>query len=131
MRTVLVVSQDADLKQKAAACLSQRGYQVLCAANPVQGLNLARLALPDVIVLGDELSNTEDFHPCGILRAQVSTQGVPVIVLVAAGKFLLWQHVTALDTRQVPPGPVEVENLGDLVVDCLEGQVAQQVLEAG
>ena len=129
MRIVLVVSQDADLKRKAAACLSQRGYQVLCAANPIQGLNLARLALPDVIVLGDELSYSEGFCPSGVLRAQISTRGVPVIVLVAAGKFLLWQHVTAFDTTQIAPRPVGVENLGDLVADCCEPRVAAKELQ--
>ena len=130
MRTVLVISQDADLKQRATACLSQRGYQVLCAANPIQGLNLARLALPDVIVLGDELFHSDGFWPSGILRAQISTRGVPVIVLVVAGEFLLWQHVTAFDTTQIAPRPVEVENLGDLVVDCCEPPVTPKELQA-
>jgi DNA-binding response OmpR family regulator len=131
MRTVLFVSQDIDLKQRASASLSQRGCQVLCATNPIQGLNLARLALPDVIVLDDELSSSDSFCAGGILQAQLSTRGVPVIVLVAAGKFWLRQHVTALDTPQIAQMPVEVEALGDLVLDCFEPQVPPMELQAG
>jgi CheY-like chemotaxis protein len=126
MCKVLVVSQDADLKERAAVSFSQQGCRVLCATNAIQGLNLARLALPDVIVLDDELSDLDRFGFSGILRAQPSTRGVPVIVLAAAGKFLLCQQLTALDARQPPQMPIEFEALGDFVTGCLARQIAPE-----
>jgi DNA-binding response OmpR family regulator len=130
MYRVLVISRDADLKQRAAESFAQRGCSVLFAVNAIQGLNLARLALPDVIVLDDELSDLDGFCVCGILRAQLSTRGVPVIVLVAAGKFLLYQEATDTDTPQILHKPVEVEALGETVMDCFERQMAPTELEA-
>ena len=129
MCKVLVVSQDADLKERAATSFSRQGCRVLCATSPIQGLNLARLSLPDVIVLDDELSDLDRHGFSGILRAQPPARGVPVIVLVAAGKFVLSQQEGDLDSPQNPQTPIEFEALGDLVTGCLARQNGPEALE--
>ena len=51
MKTILVVDDSAVCREPMAAILQSHGYRVLCAADGVQGLELARAEGPDLILL--------------------------------------------------------------------------------
>ena len=114
MCKVLVVSEDAELKQRAVTSFSRQGCRVLCAADTMQGLNLARLALPDVMVLDDRLSDLDRDSLCGLRRLRVDPT-VPMVVLVAVGRLLYCEAGAGRAERQSTRGGFEFEALGDLV----------------
>lgn len=108
---VLLISQDAGLKERTRSCFSRRGCCVLCADTGMRGLNIARLSLPDVIVLDDELPDLDGFSVCGLLRTQVSTRHVPVIILLSPAKSKLCDGVSAPDAPQFLPRNLAPEAL--------------------
>jgi DNA-binding response OmpR family regulator len=87
-RKILLVSQDARLREEASLYLSRHGFDTLQAATGLEGLNTARAALPEVIVLDEELPDLDGPSVCGILRAQPSTREIPIILLAVSAKAL-------------------------------------------
>lgn len=80
---ILVVDDEPDIVELVAFNLRAEGYDVLTARDGLQALNLAREALPDLIVLDLMLPEVDGLAVCEILRRLPSTAPIPVIMLTA------------------------------------------------
>jgi DNA-binding response OmpR family regulator len=80
---ILVVDDEPDIVELVAFNLRAEGYDVLTARDGLQALNLAREALPDLIVLDLMLPEMDGLAVCEILRRLPSTAPIPVIMLTA------------------------------------------------
>jgi two-component system alkaline phosphatase synthesis response regulator PhoP len=80
---ILVVDDEPDIVELVAFNLRAEGYEVLTAGDGLQALNLAREALPDLIVLDLMLPEIDGLAVCEILRRLPSTATIPVIMLTA------------------------------------------------
>ena len=80
MPTILLVEDDAILGETLEYNLQREGYDVLRATDGVQGLDQARLAQPDLIVLDVMLPRLDGFSVCRILRRE---SNVPILMLTA------------------------------------------------
>jgi two-component system alkaline phosphatase synthesis response regulator PhoP len=83
---VLIVEDDADFAELLEYNLGKEGCETVRAHNGLQGLNLARLERPDLILLDILLPDMDGMAVCGILRSQPSTRTIPVFVLSALGE---------------------------------------------
>jgi DNA-binding response OmpR family regulator len=79
-RTVLVVDDEAVLRDTLAFTLQREGYDVLLAADGQQGLAMARERQPDLVLLDLMMPGLDGLSLCGSLRRESS---VPVLVLTA------------------------------------------------
>ena len=79
-RKVLVVDDDRKTVELVRLYLEKDGYQVLCAYDGQQALELARHRLPDLLVLDLMLPKIDGLDLCRILRAETQ---VPIILLTA------------------------------------------------
>ena len=77
---VLIIEDDPDTARLVGLYLSRDGYRVISAANGQEGLQLAREAKPDLIVLDLMLPGMSGMDICRTLREESM---VPIVMLTA------------------------------------------------
>lgn len=82
-RSVLVVEDEENLVEALRYSLEHEGYAVLTAPDGGSGLETARAALPDLIILDVMLPNLDGIEVCRILRRETD---VPILMLTAKGE---------------------------------------------
>lgn len=82
MSKILIVEDDATVRETLALNLQAEGYEVHSATDGEAGLALARETKPDLIVLDIMLPKLDGLTVCRILRRQSQ---VPIIMLTARG----------------------------------------------
>jgi DNA-binding response OmpR family regulator len=81
--TVLIVEDEADVRELIRYHLTRAGFRVLVARDGKSGLEQARLAGPDIIVLDLMLPEMRGEDVCRELKSAESTEAIPVIMLTA------------------------------------------------
>ena len=77
---ILIVEDDATLRETLAYNLGEEGYEVLTAMDGVRGLKLGREERPDLIVLDVMLPELDGLSVCRILHREIDA---PIIFLTA------------------------------------------------
>lgn len=80
---VLVVDDDADIRNALAMRLSQQGYEVSVAETGRDGLRIARSQPTDLVILDVLLPDTNGMQVCQELTEDSATCCIPVIILSA------------------------------------------------
>lgn len=85
-RTILIIDDDVDLVEILRITLERADFKVIDAQNGERGLQLARSAHPDLILL-DVMMGTidEGFHVAHRLRGSPETSGLPILMMSAIG----------------------------------------------
>ncbi len=86
MRTILVVEDEHDLAELVAFNLEKDGYQAIIAKDGVSGLEQARVAAPDLILLDLMLPGMSGIEVCKTLKMSDKTASIPIIMLTAKGE---------------------------------------------
>jgi two-component system alkaline phosphatase synthesis response regulator PhoP len=87
-RKILVVDDEPDLVDMLKMALQGAGYDVVTAGDGQQGVDLARSAKPDAIVLDIMMPCKDGFQACRELKEDPDTAGIPVSILTAVGSRL-------------------------------------------
>ncbi len=140
MPNILIVEDEATLRETLALNLQSEDYTVITAADGVTGLRLAREERPDLVILDLMLPELDGLSLCRMLRRDSS---VPIIMLTARGTEL--DKIAGLETgaddyvvkpfslgellarvranlrraRSEPRAPATRLQAGDLVLDLL------------
>jgi DNA-binding response OmpR family regulator len=85
-RTVLVVDDEKDLVDLITYNLQRNGYDVLCALNGTEALELAQKHVPDLVLLDLMLPGIDGTEVARRLKADARTAQVPIIMLTAKGE---------------------------------------------
>lgn len=96
MTSVLIVDDLAIVREPIAAALSQRGYQVRCASNGIEAINMIRAHPPSVILLDLTMPGADGFDVVTNMRADPAVPRIPVIVLTDSN-----DRETVLRSRQL------------------------------
>ena len=83
---ILIVEDEADIRELLRFNLEREGFSVLEAADGNEGLKLARQHMPDLMLLDVMLSGFDGFEVCRRLGAQSETANIPVLMLTARGE---------------------------------------------
>jgi len=86
MRKILIIEDNPSALKFAAYTLEQEGYQVLTAANGIDGLKMAQDEEPDLIVLDVMLPGMDGFELCYRLRNVAATARLPILMLSVKGR---------------------------------------------
>ncbi|MFO7541133.1 MAG: response regulator, partial [Chloroflexota bacterium] len=81
--TILIVDDSAANLRLLAQMLSEHGYRVRAAASGPRALESVDLEPPNLILLDIRMKGMDGFEVCRRLKAQPSTQGIPVIFISA------------------------------------------------
>ena len=79
-RTILVVDDEATLRETVVDALEAEGFRVLAAADGREALTRFRADRPDLILLDLMLPELSGIEGCRIIRAE---SGVPIVMLTA------------------------------------------------
>ncbi len=97
--TLLIVDDDAANIDMIYATLGDE-YEIVFARNGQQCLELARTALPDVILLDVMMPGMDGYTVCTHLKADASTANIPVVFITGLGDV-------AAETRGLEAGAVD------------------------
>lgn len=93
MATILLIEDEATVRETLALNLRAEGYDVLTAADGMTGLDLARDETPDLIIMDLMLPKLDGLSVCRIVRKD---SDVPIIMLTARGTEM--DRITGLET---------------------------------
>ncbi len=83
MSKVLVVDDEVDVLELLTYNLRKAGHEVALATNGLDAIDMARSSRPDVIILDLMLPEVHGFDVCDVLRKDIHTAGIPIIMLTA------------------------------------------------
>ncbi len=86
MQQILVVEDEADIRELLRFNLEREGFSVLEAADGPQALYMARRHTPALVLLDVMLPGLDGFEVCRRLGAQTETAHIPILMLTARGE---------------------------------------------
>ncbi|MBN2005146.1 MAG: response regulator [Anaerolineae bacterium] len=78
---ILVVDDEANIRNLLQQELSEAGYQVIQAADGIEGLRIARSERPDLIIMDLMMPGISGFDAISALRSDELTAHIPVLIL--------------------------------------------------
>ena len=84
--TVLIVDDDPDVVDMLGLMLRTKGFDVLKAYRGIDGFNVARRELPDVVLLDVMMPDIDGYEVYRRLRLDPETRDIPVIFVSAKGQ---------------------------------------------
>jgi len=85
-RTILAIEDEEDILELVSFNLHKEGFQVRGAGTGEEALRLARAAPPDLILLDLMLPGIDGLDVCRILKRDVSTREIPIVMVTAKGE---------------------------------------------
>jgi DNA-binding response OmpR family regulator len=82
-KRLLIVEDEEDLLLAMKFDLELSGYEVDTAMDGAEGLRLARLHRPDLVILDLLLPKVDGYRVCRMLKVDDRTAGIPVLMLTA------------------------------------------------
>ncbi len=86
MARVVLIEDEADLREILVYNLGQAGHRVQAAATAEAGLRLARESMPDLVLLDLMLPDRPGTTVCTALKHDPRTQDIPIIIVTAKGE---------------------------------------------
>jgi two-component system alkaline phosphatase synthesis response regulator PhoP len=83
VKKILVIEDDPATSRLVDYTLRHEGYQIITAANGLEGLRQARSERPDLIILDVMLPGLDGFEICHRLRAEPATAKLPILMFSA------------------------------------------------
>lgn len=86
MARILVAEDERDIRELIGFTLRHHGHEVLTASNGEDALAIALRELPDLVLLDIRMPRLTGYDVCRRLRAEPTTQLIPVAFLSAKGQ---------------------------------------------
>jgi DNA-binding response OmpR family regulator/c-di-GMP-binding flagellar brake protein YcgR len=83
-KKILVIDDQKDTRDIVAKTLSNDEFEVITAPGGREGIQIAKLQRPDVILLDMMMPNFNGVQTCRVLKKFPGTKGIPVIFLTAS-----------------------------------------------
>lgn len=121
MPKILLVEDNEMNRDMLSRRLERRGYRVVTAESGEQGLSMARVEAPDLILMDITLPEMDGWEVARLLKAEDATRHIPIIALTA--RVLVSDQAKAFevgcddyDTKPVDFGRLS-EKIGNLLVE--------------
>jgi two-component system cell cycle response regulator DivK len=82
-RTILLIEDNPDNMDLVSFLLTREGHSILKAFNGIQGLDLAKQAMPDLIILDLAMPEMDGWQTAKLLKQDPHTKDIPIIALTA------------------------------------------------
>ena len=94
-KKILLVDDESDILDFIGYNLRQEGYEVFTAENGVQGIKMARIVQPDLIILDVMMPEMDGIEVCQIIRSDTNLSTTIIAFLTARGED--YSQVAGLD----------------------------------
>jgi two-component system sensor histidine kinase/response regulator len=111
MDQILVIDDQADLREAVALVLRENGYEVLEAEDGQTGVELAHSHQPSLILCDIEMPQLNGYQTYYELQRNMSTSGIPFIFLSARGDQTEVREGMTLGADDYIPKPFAAEDL--------------------
>jgi two-component system, cell cycle response regulator DivK len=130
MVKILLVEDNQDSREGLARRLQRRGYEVIQAGDGQQGLSLARLAGPDLVLMDMNLPIVDGWEATRQLKEATATRDLPIIALTAHA--LSSDRIKTLEAGCTDhhPKPVDLPRLLAQIEAALKSAPAHQISAA-
>jgi len=82
-KTILVVEDQADNRKILRDLLTSSGFQVIEAVNGLDGFELARSHLPDLVLMDIQLPGIDGYEATRRIKGDKNLQDIPIIVVTS------------------------------------------------
>jgi len=83
MAKVLVIDDEASIRETILINLRKNGFETLSAVNGAEGIKIARTQLPDVIICDVRMELVSGYEMLSVIRNDPMTAGTPFILITA------------------------------------------------
>lgn len=83
MTRILIVEDNAMNRDMLTRRLERKGYEVVCAVDGPEGIAMARMAHPDIVLMDVALGDMDGWEATAAIHEQAETADLPVIALTA------------------------------------------------
>ncbi|MBI4743883.1 MAG: response regulator [Actinobacteria bacterium] len=120
MAKILVVDDSPTILDVVTSVLIQEGYEVITAADGLEGLNKARSEKPDLIILDVMLPKMQGYQVCRLLKFDENYKEIPILMYTSRDQedHKITGLKTGADDYLIKP--IEQERLVALVREHLE-----------
>jgi len=119
VRTVLVIEDEANIRNFTSRVLELEGYRVLQAENGDEGLRLMRESQVDLIVLDLKLPGVDGRLVLEQLKNDPELSSIPVVVITASAGVSRRDKALAIGAADYLVKPVSAASLREAVVRAL------------
>ncbi len=102
MAKILIVDDDPDLVEAVSMILESKGYDVAAAYGGVEGIEMAKVEEPDLIVLDVMMPDKDGYAVAKELKTDENLKQIPILLLTA-----VVSHITS--TKYTPQMGLETE----------------------
>jgi DNA-binding response OmpR family regulator len=105
-KIIVYVEDEPEMIDLVKLILSRKGYQVIGAVGGQEGLDIIREHAPDLVLLDLMMPDIEGWDVFQQLRADTSTENIPVIVVTAKAQDIdkvLGLHIAKVDDYIAKP----------------------------
>jgi two-component system sensor histidine kinase/response regulator len=111
MKKILVIDDEAWLREMIHLALRQKGFEVIEAASGQEGIELARRELPDLILCDINMSQVDGFLTLTALRKEATTAAIPFILMTGLADSASMRHGMELGADDYLPKPFTTDQL--------------------
>jgi two-component system sensor histidine kinase/response regulator len=111
MKKILVIDDEEWLREMMRLALSQKGYEVIEAANGEEGIAKARQELPDLILCDVNMQKVDGYLTLSSLRSEPVTAAIPFILMTGLADQAGMRHGMELGADDYLPKPFTIEAL--------------------
>jgi CheY-like chemotaxis protein len=111
MPKILLVEDNEMNRDMLQRRLEKRGYEVVTAADGQQGIDLARVERPDLILLDMSLPVLDGWGAAGALKGDAITSRIPIIALTAHAMAGERERAMAAGCDEYDTKPIELPRL--------------------
>lgn len=130
MHRVLVVDDDADIRDLIVLCLSRQGYDVVGVEDPHEALDLAIATGFDLAILDWSMPRMDGGELCARLREQPDLRDAPVLILTAHADSCTRERAFAAGAADFMAKPFTLKHLAGVVAALLGGPPTRTPAEA-
>lgn len=130
MARILSIEDSLTIRKMIEAILRSDGHEVLLAERGIPGLELARTAKPDLILLDFLLPDLPSPEICRQLLADPATAGIPILLVSTNGAAIRQLYADSRNVRDYLTKPFQAKVLKS-VIDHLLAKRAAPAAEAG
>ncbi len=123
MEKILVIEDDRALRQLVLRALRDQGYTASGAENGIEGTQLARRELPDLILCDVRMDKLDGYGTLAALRQEPTTSAIPVILMTGQADQAGMRQGMELGADDYLPKPFTVSQLIAAVQARLKKQV--------
>lgn len=120
-KTILLIEDNADIRENTMELLELEGYQVLSVDNGVEGTCLAQLRLPDLVICDILMRETDGYTVFRSLLDNKATRHIPFIFMTAKSETADRNKALGIGRCRYLVKPFDEQELFAAIREMLEG----------